>query len=223
EKAVKQSPAIFSSCFKLLLTEDDLSNYLKSEYEVCKKKDLERGAAIARETLLNMGVPVNEKSMAHCVDDGLLRELTLFLAAGFSPDTKSNTGVPLLSISARKGNNEILRYLLLAGAQVNLTADDRGSSALIDSVMGKHQELVKDLIAAGADVNIRSKDGQSALIVAVGADEEAIVEMLLKAGADPDISDAMGVSARKYATLFHKSAIMALFDTITPNVPRETA
>jgi hypothetical protein len=40
--------------------------------------------------------------------------------------------------------------------------------------------------------------------------------MLLKAGADPDDADALGASARKYAALFHNSAIQVLFDTYAP-------
>jgi ankyrin repeat protein len=75
---------------------------------------------------------------------------------------------------------------------------------------------MKDLVKAGIDVNLRSKDGQTALIVAVGAGEEKMAEALLKAGADPDISDSLGASARKYAVLFHRSSMLALFETYAP-------
>jgi ankyrin repeat protein len=52
--------------------------------------------------------------------------------------------------------------------------------------------------------------------VAVGAGNEKIVEILIKAGADTDISDSLGVNAKKYAVLFHKEAIIQLFDTYAP-------
>jgi len=82
--------------------------------------------------------------------------------------------------------------------------------------MRKNLDMVKELIKAGADPDIKSKDGQTALVVAVGAGDENMVDELLRAGADPDIPDSMGVTARKYAALFHKKAITALFDAHAP-------
>ena len=209
----------FSAFFTFLESEVSLQTYLEAEYEAFKKQEAAREIIRAQQTLLHMGIPVNGESLAQCVSEGHIREVSYFLAAGFSPDTRNKAGVPLLNIAARKGNREIMRYLIMAGAQLNLKADDRGTSALSDGVMGKHSELVIDLINAGVDVNIKSKDGQTALIVAVGACEEKVVEALLKAGADPDISDSLGASARKYAALFNKKAILDLFETYASPKP----
>ncbi len=87
---------------------------------------------------------------------------------------------------------------------------------MIDACTGKAVEIVKDLIAVGADVNLKSKDGQSALVIAVGLNDKETVEELLKAGANPDDPDALGASARKYASLFNKPGMMALFDKYAP-------
>ena len=219
EDAIQCIPKVFAFCFKPLNTEAEMLKFLKSEYENFKLISAEKGINWARETLLKMGVPINEKSLARCVDEGSLAEVLFFLAAGFSPNTRSETGVPLLCIAARKGNREITRFLILADADVNLLANDRGTSALLDSVMGKYFELAMDHIKAGADINIQSTSGQTALVIAVGAGDDRMVEALLKAGADPDIKDSMGVSARKYAALFSRTNMLALFDT---RVPRET-
>ena len=216
EEAVKSIPAVFSFCFKMLKTEDDLQKYLKAEYEVYKRMDADRETNAAKDALLRMGVPVNEKSMVQCVCYGNLREVMFFLAAGFSPDTRSKTGVPILNLAARNGDRELFRQLYLSGAQLNLRADDRGTSALFDSVMGKYYDLINDIIKAGADLDIKSKDEQTALVVATGIGDVKIVEALLKAGANPDIPDAMGMSARKYAGLFSKDTLVPLFDTYAP-------
>ena len=206
----------FAFCFTFLQTEASLQMYLEAENEAFKKQEAAREIIRAQETLVRMGVPVNGESLAQCAAEDRIREVALFLAAGFSPDTRNKAGVPLLNLAARNGKREVIRYLNLAGAQLNLQAEDRGTSAIMDSVMGKYYELALDLIKAGADVNLKSKDGQTALVVAVGEGDEKMVEALLKAGADPDISDSLGASARKYATLFHKSSMMALFDTYAP-------
>ena len=206
----------FVSFFRFIETEESLRRFLEAEHEAFKKQEAVKKIIRAQETLLKMGVPVTNESMAQCTGEGRIREITFFLAAGFSPDTRNKSGVPLLNIAARNGNRETLQFLLSMEADVNLQAHDRDTSALIDSVMGRHIDLVKDLVAAGANLNIKSKDGQTALIVAVGAGDEAIIEVLLKAGADPDLSDNLGVSARKYAALFNKASIMVLFDTYAP-------
>ena len=206
----------FASCFTFLKTRDSLKMFLEVEYGAFKKQKAARNTLEAQETLLGMGVPITGESLAQCVSEGRVREVSLFLDAGFSPNTRNKTGVPLLNIAARSGNREIVGFLVTADADVNLQADDRGTSALMDSVMGKHHELVKALVEAGADVNIRSKSEQNALIVAVGSGDTETVEILLKAGADPDIRDSLGASARKYAALFHKSDIVSLFDAYAP-------
>jgi hypothetical protein len=206
----------FAHCFTFLKTDESLQLFLEAENEAFKKQEAAREIIKAQETLLRMGIPVTGESLAQCAGEGHIEEVTLFLAAGFSPDTRNKAGVPLLNVAARKGNPEIVRFLITAGAQINLQADDRGTSALIDGVMSQHAGLVDELVKAGADVNIKSKDGQTALIIAAGASDEKIVEILLKAGADPDVSDSLGASARKYAALFHKESIINLFNTYAP-------
>jgi hypothetical protein len=217
EETVKSIPDAFAFCFKLINTEAELYKFLDVEWEFSKKADVDKGAKKARESLLKMGIPVSEESMARCVSEGNIQAIMFFMAAGFSPNTTNKAGVPVMSIAARHGNGELVRVLHFAGAKLDSRADDRGTTALIDSVMGNHFALVKDLVKAGADVNIQSKNGQTALIVAVGAGEENIVETLLEAGSDPDIQDSMGASARKYAALFHKTAIISLFDKYNPS------
>ena len=209
--AKKCVPDVYSFFFKILENKDALRSYLNTESEIFKKRETDRETQKARDTLLEEGIPVNNNSLAQCVAEGQINEVALFFSAGFSPSVKDKTGIPLLNIAARKGNRDITRLLLDAGADINLLADDRGTSALIDSVMVKQYDLMMDLIKAGADLNVQSKDKQTALIVAVGADQINMVEALVKAGADPDISDSMGMSARTYASLFRKTAITEIF------------
>jgi hypothetical protein len=216
EKAAASIPAELAPSFKTLRDKKSLGRYIKKEWETGKKREASREAGTARDTLLRMGVSVTKDSLVRCVREGMVRELSLFLAAGFSPDTRDQAEVPLLNLAARAGNPDMLQTLVEAGAQVNLLSGDRGSSALLDAVMIRRPDLVRVLMEAGADINLKTKDGQSALIIAVGAGDNVCVEMLLKAGADPDDADALGASARKYAALFHNSGLVALFNTYAP-------
>ena len=216
QKAVESIPDVFKFCFKLLYTAEELHEYLLAEYEIHERIDADKGRNTAKDALLGMGIPVNDKALVHCVNEGNLREVLFFLAAGFSPNTNSITGVPLLNIAARNGNREIVRFLFLAGAKLDTQSGDRGTSALIDCVMAGHYDLMMDLLKAGTDVNIQSKDGQTALLVATGAGDIEMTEALLKAGANPDIQDTLEMSARKYASLLHKNTLLPLFNKYSP-------
>jgi len=212
DKAIENIPAVFAFCFKFFDTDAKLHDYITGEYENFKKSEAAAETSHARQALLDRGISTTNDSLVQCVSEDKTEEVALFLAAGFSPDTKDKKGIPLLCISARNGNLNTLKLLLDSGAQVNLIAEDRGSNALFDSALERKKEIVKALIEAGADMNIQSKDGQTALVVVVGAGDEDIVELLARAGADPDIKDALGVSARKYATIFGNKKMLDIFD-----------
>jgi len=212
KEAIEAIPDVYAFCFKLFDTEEKLHDYLISEYENFKKNKAASGTNHARQALLDMGISVTNDAFVQCVAEDKTEEVSLFLTAGFSPDTKDKKGVPLICVAARNGKLNTLKILLKAGAQVNLIAEDRGSSALLDSAIERNKEMIRILIEAKADLNVQSKDGQTALVVVVGAGDDEITEMLFKAGADPDIKDALGVSARKYAAIFSNTKVLAIFD-----------
>jgi hypothetical protein len=206
--AAEGMPA-FSPCLPIP-GEEELDAYFTREQAEWPPREAHRQAKLA---LLDMGIPFSAESFEQCIRERKTAAAALFLEAGFSPDARDTTGVPLLCLAARVGDRHITNMLLKAGASVNLQALDRGSTALIDCASGKHREIMADLLAAGAEVNLKSKDGQSALIIAVGLNDEEAAALLLKAGANPDDPDSLGASARKYASLFNKPGMVELFKT----------
>ncbi|MFP3089941.1 ankyrin repeat domain-containing protein [Treponema sp. TIM-1] len=194
----------------LISNDNDLDAYLAVETEEWAQKEAYRRAKAA---LLDMGIPFNEESLENCIREQKYQAVSHFIDAGFSPNARDKFGVPLLNLAARAGDLHIVKLLLKAGASVNLQAEDRGTTALIDSTAGKYLAIMELLLEAGAEVNLKSKDGQSALIIAVGLNDEASTELLLKAGANADEPDSLGASARKYALLFNKPAMVELFKT----------
>jgi len=205
----------FAAFFTFLETEASLQTYLDAENQVFKKQDAARSIIKAQQNLLKMGVPITVESLAQCIiEEDRIKEISLFFAAGFSVNSRNKAGVPLLNIAARNGKRDLINYLVTTGADVNTLAEDRGTTALMDSVLAKHRDIADDLIKAGTDLNVKDRNGQTALIVAAGTGDAKMAELLFKAGADPDITDSLGTSARKYATLFKNEAMLALFDTV---------
>jgi hypothetical protein len=209
----EKSGPVFSKRLVSVKNEADVLQYIEKELPAPASRD---GRKWAKYELLENGIPFTEESFSNCVIGGNGKAVSLFIEAGFSPNIRDRFGVPLLCLAARVGNGNVVRFLLKAGAQVNQQAGDRLSTALIDAVSGKFHAIVKDLLAAGADVNMKSRDGQSALILAISLHDEISAEMLLKAGANVDEPDILGASGRKYAVLFNKPAMVALVNSYAP-------
>jgi len=98
----------------------------------------------------------------------------------------SNTPLLHLAINRieKRGNTEVVDWLLDKGADVNL-ADDDGYTPLMLAAQYGHADVVKRLLKKGANAKARTKTGHTALTLVWGTDGK-VVPMLIKAGADPN-------------------------------------
>ncbi|OGV97496.1 MAG: hypothetical protein A3I04_02140 [Nitrospinae bacterium RIFCSPLOWO2_02_FULL_39_110] len=78
-------------------------------------------------------------------------------------------------------------------------------------------DIVKILLADGADVNKKDNDGSTALIEAVGKGHIDIVKVLLAAGADPDAENDNGVTALWMASSNGLAEVSELLLPLTRN------
>ena len=67
----------------------------------------------------------------------------LFIDAGFDPSQKDSLGTPVLSLAVRNKCFETLELLLEKGAAINLCAEDRNYSALMDAAQVGYIEAVQ--------------------------------------------------------------------------------
>ena len=120
------------------------------------------------------------------------------------------------------GNQEIIKILQGAGGKV----DPKNTSALLEASAHGQVEAVKELIAAGVDVNIQaapprwlgsmgkcevpmySMTGQTALQKAAENGRLEIVKILLAAGAEIDMKNAIGETALMLAGRWGQVAIV---------------
>jgi ankyrin repeat protein len=87
--------------------------------------------------------------------------------------------------AAHAGQAELVRLLVEAGADLNMTAK-YNLSALMLALIGRHVEVARLLIEAGAEVNIRSSPhfyGRSALFLAEAGGHVEIAALLKQKGA----------------------------------------
>ncbi|MEA3209910.1 MAG: hypothetical protein QOE70_2967 [Chthoniobacter sp.] len=107
-----------------------------------------------------------------------LLALLVFGVIAFAQDDDTK-----ISEAARSGDIAATRALVDANGGANSPA---GGTALLQAVVAAKFELVQNLLAAGADPNRRSSDGQLPLLIAVGNHDFRIVEALLQHGANPN-------------------------------------
>jgi hypothetical protein len=195
----------------------DSPGELRSYYAAERESWLvEHDRAMAKRELLDMGTPFTIDAMAERVREGDIRAVSLFVRAGMGPGSRDRHGVPMLCLAARARHRRTAALLVSLGAELDAQSDDRGNSALMDAAAAGSPDIVADLVAKGARVDLKSKDGQTALVIAVGKRDRASVEVLLAAGADPDDADKLGYSARKYAELFKDAMLVELFSRYPP-------
>lgn len=113
---------------------------------------------------------------------GAGRLVRLLLSAGANVNAVSADGGTPVILAARNGHLSVVKALLSAGANVNVS---QGGQSLLMMVVGGGDLLTAEmLLAAGAEVNYRSPDGQTALDVARARHNPDLEMLLVQAGAE---------------------------------------
>jgi ankyrin repeat protein len=109
--------------------------------------------------------------------------------------------------AAGHGKLDLVNDLLTQGLPVNAT-NHVGCTALMSASASYRADVVLFLLRSGADVAVRTTDGQTALHTAVGSSpsmpdkQKECVRMLLEHGAEIDAQDKNGISPLMNAAWF---------------------
>jgi ankyrin repeat protein len=155
-------------------------------------------------------------------------EVRLMLSRGMDPGTVGPDGTPVLATAAREGSEKVVDVLLAAGAKVDqpntygdtalkLAAlngrmsiakklrargaqiETPGWTPLIYAATGGHDEMVRYLLAEGANINAVSPNGTTALMMAVREEKFSTAELLIARGANVNVSNEQGATALSWA------------------------
>jgi ankyrin repeat protein len=160
------------------------------------------------------------------MDSDYLGRLKKWLNPTLSVDIEQNA--PNLNCSddftalmhvAERGDTARVNALIRAAVDLDAQADKGGDTALIMAVRNGHIEVVKALIAGGANLNIQTHGyanitplKYTALMYAIHDNQLKIVEILLKAKANPDLKDCVGHTAYTLASAINNQKIIALLN-----------
>ena len=112
----------------------------------------------------------------------------------------SSDGFTALHYAGFFGKAEATHVLLEAGAPVDAyTRNAFANQPLHAAAAGRHHEVCRILLAAGADVNATQHGGYTPLHEAAQHGDVELAELFLSAGADPSIRQAEGQTAAETA------------------------
>ncbi|MDR2339489.1 MAG: ankyrin repeat domain-containing protein [Deltaproteobacteria bacterium] len=143
--------------------------------------------------LVDLGADPNQRSkdgkllIMELVDDDKTKSVKHFIASGF--DLKTH-GTDLLSSSVYEGNIELVEFLLAKGVPTEHVTKGRMYPPFISAVMSDQiknkEEMLRILLNAGADPNVKDSRKRNALAhVSLDRKNVPLIMQLIKAGTSP--------------------------------------
>jgi len=112
--------------------------------------------------------------------------------------------------AALQGQVKTFKFLLDHGVDVNYQDEQYGATALHTSSQGGKEDIVKILLKRGADVNLKSKEGNAPLMAAAFNHHESVVKILLEAGAEVNAQNQADDTALSLAREERQEGIIQL-------------
>lgn len=111
-------------------------------------------------------------------------------------EARSKAGTPKIDIQAAilSGNLEAVKQHIESGTDINMKDQISGSTPLISAATFGKPAIVKALMDANADLNLKNNEGSTALHAAAFFCRVEIVQMLIDAKADKTIKNNYGLT-----------------------------
>lgn len=171
------------------------------------------GASAALRLLLER-TPEDALTLPEAAATGNARRLKTIVGQSRARVNAPNSeGFTPLGLAAFFGHLDAVKVLLEFGADVNLRGPSRFANTALDAaVAGDHADVVRALLAARGDPNVRSEGDYTPLHKASAHGNVEIVRMLLDAGADPQATRDGGPRPIDDAREKHHAAVVALLE-----------
>ena len=143
--------------------------------------------------------------------NGLIEVVDVLLGAGADPNV--GIGSNALVSSAESNQTDVVRTLLLRGANVN-SQDDKCNSALHYAAANGNIAMARLLLQKGADINAKGAKGTTPLMFAAGYNRDEMVTFLISNGACLTLSNEEGNTALMFATFPDEASLQSVISLL---------
>jgi uncharacterized protein len=158
-------------------------------------------------TLLHAAAPA--ASVVDAAMQGNRDAVKALLKDGADVNTAQGDGMTALHWAAQKGDLELAKTLLYAGANVKATTRIGGYSPLLIASRNGNAAMIETLLAGGADPNSATANGTTALMLAAQAGNTSAVQALLDRGADVNAREKVkGETALMIAAAYGRADVV---------------
>ncbi|KAG8551139.1 hypothetical protein GDO81_003978 [Engystomops pustulosus] len=187
------SPVVTVSTTREPMTGEHLHRAVNMNDEDAVLKVLESGIV---QLLVNHGADINQETgsgknslMLACFA-GHLDIVKYLREQGASWESRDKGGCTAMHWAVDGGDVKVIEWMIADGCQVDVKDSCSRWTPLmrVSAVTGK-TDVARRLLAAGADVNVKDKDGKTPLMVAALNNHERLVRLLIEKGADCDITN----------------------------------
>lgn len=142
-----------------------------------------------------------------------LKMFDFLLSNGFVLIDDTSKRVPLLHKAVESGSEDIVKLLLLRGANVR-SKDNNGRTPLHLAATKGHLEIAKFLLLNGANVNAKTYSGQSALHEAIKMNHKELAEILISNKADVNAKSRFCEHESRWSTPLYKALEIGSVDLV---------
>ncbi|XP_063818304.1 fibronectin type 3 and ankyrin repeat domains protein 1 isoform X1 [Pseudophryne corroboree] len=128
-------------------------------------------------------------------------------------DLRDRSGCAAMHWAADGGHLKVIEWMINDDCKVDIKDTCLEWTPLMRvSAISGNTEVAKCLINAGAEVNVKDKDGKTPLMVATLNNHEHLVRLLIERGADCSITNEYGISIAKMAKAFNRQNVMEMLE-----------
>lgn len=131
----------------------------------------------------------SQPTLINAAKAGKFKLVQELLNAGIDVNMKDGDGATPLIYACIGGHKDVTKMLLMAGANTDTQDLQHGWTALMQATFKKHVEVVKLLLKAQADINIKNNDGLTVFDLASIVGIPEITRLLIPAAYGMHISD----------------------------------
>jgi ankyrin repeat protein len=167
------------------------------------RRSISISAAIALSFAVVLGAQ-SAASIANAAQNGDREAVRALLKKGVDVNGAQGDGTTALHWAAMRGDADMARMLLVAGANVRATTRIGSYTALYLAAKGGYSDVVAALLAAGADAKAATSNGTTPLMIAAAAGDTKSINSLIENGADLNAVETKGETPLMFAAGFNR-------------------